>query len=183
MRGRLKTMRHLGRGVAPGRAVTSPVKEAGTALVEYAFVFVFFMALVLGIMDFSRALYAYHFVSNAARDATRWAAVNGSTCAADGSCAAPASLADIQGYVASRVPMGIDASQITANATWPTGTVCISQAPPTPAGCTPAACFTTANAPGCTVEVQVNYQFSFLFPLVHISPITISSSSEMVIAH
>ena len=48
--------------------------EEGSTLVEFAFVFMLLVTMVLGIMDFSRALYAYHFVAGAARQATRWAA-------------------------------------------------------------------------------------------------------------
>jgi hypothetical protein len=39
------------------------------------------------------------------------------------------------------------------------------------------------NYPGCTVEVQVSYKFNFIFPLVRTTPVTLSSSSEMVIVH
>ena len=70
-----------------GFSIASPVPglrnlkgEDGNNLIEYAIVFMFFMSMVLGIVDFSRALYTYHFLSNAAREATRWAAVRGSTC-------------------------------------------------------------------------------------------------------
>ena len=44
------------------------------------------------------------------------------------------------------------------------------------------------NDPGCTVEVNVSYKFSFIFPLVYkpfssTGTITLSSTSEMVIVH
>src|SRR5690348_7145449 len=65
--------------------------EKGSTLVEFALVFMLLMTMMLGIVNFGRALYAYHFVSNAARSATRWAAVNGNTCTNDGSCTAPIS--------------------------------------------------------------------------------------------
>jgi Flp pilus assembly protein TadG len=160
-------------------------------MVEYAFIFLFVMAVLLGIMDFSRALYDYHFVSNAARDATRWAAVNGLTCASDGSCNGtggmnngPASPSDIQAYVANRIPMGIDPNRLMTTVNYPTVTpepsICTTY--PTAPGCN---CYTlaTENSPGCTVAVQVSYQFNFLFPLVHISPINLSSTSRLVIVH
>ena len=51
--------------------------EDGNGLVEYALVLMFLMSMLLGIVDFGRALYSYHFLSNAAREATRWAAVRG----------------------------------------------------------------------------------------------------------
>ncbi len=60
--------------------------ESGSALIEYAIAFIAFMLLMFGITGFGHALYAYHFVSNVARDASRWAAVNGATCGSDNSC-------------------------------------------------------------------------------------------------
>ena len=53
--------------------------ETGSGLVEYAIVFTVFMTMLLGVADFGRAMYAYHFVSSAAREATRYAIVRGCT--------------------------------------------------------------------------------------------------------
>lgn len=165
--------------------------QRGVGLVEFALVVMVFMTMVLGVIDFSRALYTYHFLSNAARQATRWAAVNGMNCDKDtsttdpgGSCNGtygmnngPASATDVQNYVANHVPMGIDASQITTTVSWPVGT-------DSPVFCnSSSAYYQGANYPGCTVQVQVSYPFSFLYPFVHSGTITMSSSSEMVIAH
>jgi Flp pilus assembly protein TadG len=154
-------------------------QERGGALVEYALVFMLLMTMLLGIVDFCRALYAYHFVSNMAREATRWAIVNGADCGADGSCNGtspmnngPATPTNIQSYVTSHAPLGIDPTKLTTNVTQnPAGT----NAPPI--------CATTPNAAGCTVEVKITYQFSFLFSFVHTGALPLSSTSEMVIAH
>lgn len=154
-----------------GVSLRARAGERGSTLLEFALVFILFMTMLLGIAGFGHALYAYHFVSNVAREATRWAAVNGSTCASDSSCAAPASPSDIDGYVKNLAPPGITPANITTTVTYPTV-----------AG-GPAICATTDNAPGCTVDVQVSYQFNFIFPLVPTSPLTMSSSSEMVISH
>jgi Flp pilus assembly protein TadG len=156
-----------------------PLKgEAGGALVEYALIFMVFMTMLLGIFDFCRALYAYHFVSNAAREATRWAAVNGNACGGDSSCngvygmnSGPASQTDIQNYVKNHAPLGIDPTKLTTTPSWPV------QAKG------PTICTTTQNAQGCTVEVTVSYSFTFNFPFVHTNPVTLSSASEMIIAH
>lgn len=145
--------------------------ERGSTLVEFALVFILFMTVLLGIAGFGHALYTYHFVSNVAREATRWAAVNGSTCATDSSCTAPATSSDIDAYVKSLAPPGITPANITTTVTYPT------------VASGPTICATTNNAPGCTVEVQVSYPFTFIFPLLPTNPLTMSSSSEMVIAH
>lgn len=158
--------------------------EDGNGLIEYALIFMFLMSMLLGIIDFSRALYSYHFLSNAAREATRWAAVNGATCGAltasnpagDSSCNGvggmnngPASATDIQNYVTKITPPGVDATQVTTTASWP--------------GTGPSTCSTTVNAPGCPVEVQISYNFTFIVPFIRAAPLTISSSSETIIVH
>jgi Flp pilus assembly protein TadG len=163
--------------------------ECGSGLVEYAVIFTIFMTMLLGVADFGRLMYAYHFVSNEAREATRFASVHGSTCTGDGSCTSAASptnntngtcptspsTSPIMNFVCN-VPLGIDPTEVSLTATWPTIT----------GG--PTACANTANAPGCTVRVQVSYAFSFAVPIVSNlvnggSPITLTSTSQMVISH
>ena len=89
----------------------------------------------------------------------------------------PATSTDIQNYVTSRAPAGIDASQITVNpggeSFWPVNA-------DSPAICSTAS---TQNSPGCTVQVQVSYNFNFFIPFIHGSAITLSSTSQMIIAH
>lgn len=48
----------------------------GQALVEFAFVLPILLLLLIGILDFGRAIFAYNSVSNAARSATRVAIVD-----------------------------------------------------------------------------------------------------------
>jgi Flp pilus assembly protein TadG len=150
--------------------------EDGNSLVEYALVFMFFMSMVLGIVDFSRVLYTYHFLSNVAREATRYAAVRGSTCNDDSSCSAatpdagPAALGNtvIQDYVKTIVPPGVNPNppDLTTTPSWPGTGTCAG-----------------LNNPGCPVEVQVSYQFHFVVPFIRTTPLTLSSSSEMIIVH
>ncbi len=173
-------------------------REKGSTLVEFAFVFMLLMAMMLGVVDFGRALYAYHFISGAARQAARWAIVNGSTCTDDGSCTAPISCssgsctsctsgcaaalpADVQNYVV----MLAQAASIDSSGSDCGGSACLVTTPTwNPSGSGgPTTCSTTTNAPGCTVQVKVSYNFNFLMPFVHSSSITMSSTSEMIIAH
>jgi Flp pilus assembly protein TadG len=162
----------------------------GSGLVEYAVITTLFMALLMGVADFGRALYAYHFVSNAAREATRYAAVRGSTCLDDGSCTAansasgvagPTSQSDITAFV-QNVPLGINKNQVTVTAKWPSSlATCTGANPP--------------NAPGCTVDVKVQYNFTFVFQYFSatkstltctstpVAPFCLSSESQTVILH
>jgi Flp pilus assembly protein TadG len=141
--------------------------ESGSNLVEYAILFIAFMMLMFGITGFGHALYAYTFVSNVARDASRWAAVNGATCISDNSCngvgimnAGIASSADVATYVTNRTPPGIDPAQITVTTTW-----------------------IPDKNPGSTVEVQVQYNFNFIFPLIRTSTLPLTSTSETMVIH
>jgi len=130
-----------------------------------------FLTMLFGAGGFGHALYAYHFVSHAAKSASRWAAVNGSTCASDNSCTAPATQSDIQNFVANNTAQGINSANITTTASWPTqynG---------------PTFCTTTQNAPGCTVKVEVSYHLTYIFPFISTIALTVSSSSQMIIMH
>ena len=54
--------------------------ERGATIIEFAFVLVISLVLIFAIIDFARALYSFHFISEAAREATRFAAVRGGGC-------------------------------------------------------------------------------------------------------
>lgn len=142
--------------------------DQGSSTVEYALTFILLMMMLFGVAGFGLGLYAYHFVANAAREATRWATVNGSACITDNSCKSPATVGDVRAYVGTIIPPGIDPTQVTVAATWPS---------------TAGICAATSNAPGCTVKVQVTYKYNFIFPLIHTGPLTLSSSSDMTITH
>jgi Flp pilus assembly protein TadG len=132
--------------------------ECGSGLVEYAIITILFMTMLLGIADFSRALYAYHFVSSQAREAARYAMVRGCSTTST-HCPTPATASDIQTFV-KNVPLGIDASKVTV---------------PTPT-------WTPDHKPGSVVSVEVDYAFSFMFPFVSKSTLNFKSTSQMVIA-
>ena len=141
-------------------------RESGSSLVEYAIVFILLMTMLLGVADFGRALYAYHFVSNAAREAARYASVRGFGCDTDGSCTAPATSTDIQDFV-KNVPAGINSAQLTTTTTWlnPNG-------------------LAHMNDPGCIVQVQVKYVFQFSSTFVFKSTgLTMTSASQEIITH
>ena len=167
-------------------------EECGGYLVEYAFVFIISVMILFGIIGFGHALYAYHFVSHAARDAARYATVRGSTCESDLSCAAsnsasgtvgPTTKADIQSYVRSIAPPGINSTGVTV-------TVCGVKGAAACAASVPDICTARvgvigpfSNYPGCTVQVQVRYTFNFIVPLVSTSRLALSSSSDLIIIH
>jgi Flp pilus assembly protein TadG len=149
--------------------------EHGSSLVETALSLTILLSVALGVMEMSLALYTYHFISDAAREGTRFAIVRGSSCAANAGLASacPATQANIQSYVQGLGFPGIDPSLMTVTTTpylaYPTGTVC-------------TAAFLTCMSPGNQVKVTVSYQFPLSIPFLPARTLTMSSTSQMVIA-
>ena len=95
--------------------------QRGSTLVEYALTLVISFVLLFAIIDFGRALYSYHFVNYAAREAARYASMRGfNSC---GGTVTPCSVTpgDISNFVQQITPSGIDAGLVTLNA--PTGRI------------------------------------------------------------
>jgi Flp pilus assembly protein TadG len=143
----------------------------GSTLTEFAFILPLLAMMMFGVIDFGRALYTYHFVSAAAREASRWASVRGNQCAR-GLPACPAGAIDVQNYVASTVPPGIDPSPRTLS---------VTAAWMPPSG-NPASCIGSTKNPGCAVQVRVIYNFKFILPFLPKSTYSMQSTSEMVIS-
>jgi Flp pilus assembly protein TadG len=181
--------------------------QQGASLVEYAFVILIFMSMLFGVSGFGHMLFVYHHINNAAKEATRYASVRGSTCNTDangGSCQAsnsasgisgPTTAADIRAFVTSITPSSIDTSKLVVPTTGTyfcgvSGSACSPAITTAPASCNTNA---TANDAHCTVKVTVAYAYRFIFPLLP-SPTTttapctqpgfcLSSTSQMVIVH
>jgi Flp pilus assembly protein TadG len=132
--------------------------DTGSTVVELALSIILLMTLIFGIAEFSRALYTYHFISNAAREASRYAIVRGASCSSWAS-ACPASAADIQSYVRSITPEGINPNAVTVTTTW-----------------------TPNNSPGNLVKVNVQYGFTFDLPFLPLGTMNMASDSQMVIS-
>jgi Flp pilus assembly protein TadG len=131
------------------------------------------LTCVFGIMVCSMALYANHFVTDAAKEATRYAMVRGSSwgstsCSTYASYSCAASSSNVTSFVDSIAPTGISPSGISVNTTWP-GTDPTGQACDTAQG---------NNSPACVVKVQVQYTFNFLLPFVPFGAINMSGVSS-----
>jgi Flp pilus assembly protein TadG len=139
--------------------------QQGSSLVEQALVLVILLTVMFAIIDFGRALYTYHFVSNAAREAARWASVRSQKSSLG--AATPGNVQSTFGSSSALAGMAIDSSKITFNTTW-------AAAPSGPAVC-------PANQPGCIVQVQVKYPYAFMFPFLPTGAIDMQSTSRLVI--
>jgi Flp pilus assembly protein TadG len=149
----------------------------GAAIIEFAVSSAVLFAVMIGIIEMCFALYNYHVANYAARQATRWAIVRGST-----SCTntpnltdCDATTAEIQSFVKNLGISMVNSANTTVNVTWlsPSGTT-----PTTWSTCSTGTC----NAPGNQVQVQVIYTYPLHIPWVSSQTLSPNSTSTMVIA-
>jgi Flp pilus assembly protein TadG len=143
--------------------------EDGQSILETALSAMAVLALFLGVMEMCLALYTYHFVSEAAREGTRYAMVRGSSCSGFTS-ACPAQASDVQSYVRGLGYPGVIPADMTVTTTWPT----------TGSSCTPSSL--PCNNPGNFVQVTVQYRFPLSIPFVPSSILPLTSTSKMAIS-
>jgi Flp pilus assembly protein TadG len=154
-------------------------EECGGTVVEFAVSAVVLFASFFGIMDFARAIYAYHFVSYAAQEGSRYAMVRGNdwsgSCASATSYGCAASSANITSYVQGLAPTGISSSNISVTPSWPQ-----LNADNSSSGCNTTP---TQNSQGCLVKVKVTYAFNFMMPFLPKSSLNMTATSEQPITY
>ena len=149
--------------------------ESGSEAVEFALALSVWMAAAFMIMYVSFALYAAHFVANAANEAARYGSVRGSSwnsasCSSSGlDCTA--SSTDISNFVKNSLPAGLAPSNLNVSTSWP-GTTTSGGTCDTADG---------SNSPNCVVAVTVTYNFNFPIPFITSSARLFSSTSQMTI--
>ncbi len=170
-------------GKIKARGIHSIIRDdRASELVEFALSAGVLLMAVFGIMDFSRTIYAYHFVTYAAQEGARYAIVRGADWKTSCSSSPPpnftltfdciAADSDVQNYVRNLTPPGIDLNTVSVTTTWP-GT--------TP-GCTKnCSVCATNNSQSCFVKVHVSYPFSFILPFLPKSAISLAATSEKAI--
>jgi Flp pilus assembly protein TadG len=161
--------------------------QRGATVLETAISFTFLSVLIFGVFETCLAVYAYHFLGNAAHEGARYAIVRGSTwnIACDGSGKAgtgwasnqcTASTSDIANYIVKRSYPGI---LLTSS------NICVQYRGPVPGSattsCNAGNSIAGDNAKGDIVQITVNYPFTFNLPGFRQS-FTMSSTSQMVIA-
>ena len=125
----------------------------GSVAVEFALLLPVFLAIVVGMVEISRVVFTSHSLDFAVREATRYAMVRSAT------SADPATTSSIEDVIKARTT-GLDPTKLN---------VTVSYAP--------------NNAPGSVVTVRANYDFRFLAPIVPIDPISLTSSSQMIVTN
>jgi Flp pilus assembly protein TadG len=155
--------------------------EEGSNLVEMGLGMMTFMAVFFGVIQFSYAMYAYNWVSEASREATRWAIVRGSTCNKDlGSSFCDtngASAAQITSFVKGLGYPGLSPNNMSVSTSWWSGSSTTPRNWTTQ--CTAAA--PACNIPGNQVQVTVSYTFPLGIPFWKSTSLNLSSTSQMII--
>jgi len=155
-----------------------PAGEAGAALVETALSAAVMFSILIGLFQVCLAFYSFTFVSDAAREASRWAMVRGSTSCTNSGNLLPgcnAAQSDVLGYVDSLGYPGLSANNLTVNVSWLTLSTASGSAQWS--ACSAAPC----NKPGNEVQVQVLYKLHFYIPFWKNSTGSVGSQSTMVI--
>jgi Flp pilus assembly protein TadG len=167
------TLKKIGPLATRAQTRFRPCCERGSSMVEMALACVILFSITFGIMNMSLAIYAYHFISEAARDGTRYAIVRGSSagvaCTSYTSHGCNASSANISDYVKNLSFPGINSAYMTVTTT--------RSAYPTGVTCSPSA---SCDNPGNLVTVAVQYKFPMSIPFVASKTLTLSSTAAMV---
>jgi Flp pilus assembly protein TadG len=136
----------------------------GQMYAEFLMVVLPTLLLIFGVVRSTARIHEEVLLSNAARDAVRYAIVHGSK------STSPASSDAIQTFVRNEAK-GLNPTSITVSSCWN------PQAPPNqcpgPTG---------NNAPGKAVSVTVSYSFHPLYPFATVT-LPLSSSAQMVISY
>ena len=157
-------------------------EDRGESLVEFAIAVSVLLMALFGIMDFARCMYTYHFVSYAAQQGARYAMVRGAdwttACASASSydCSISSSNeSPVETYVQDLATPGITGSSITVTPSWPAENV--------DGSATPCTSPNSANSKGCLVKVVVSYPFKFILPFLPKGSMTMTATSEQIIAY
>ena len=149
----------------------------GGQLIEFTLCLPILLTVFVGVIYFSFVLYAAHFVTNGANDGARYAIVRGSewkgaACTTTSTVNCTATNTDVSNYVASTLPGGLGAANLTVSTTWSgktsTGGNCDTQS--------------GSNSPNCLVKVQTTYLVSFPLPYMSSHGMMLSSTAVMTIA-
>jgi hypothetical protein len=133
------------------------------------------LTFLFGVMEAGFAVYSFHFISEAAREGTRYAIVRGSlagttNCTAPGPATCIAQSADIKTYVKNLGYPGINPGNMTVTPAWSAyanGNSCPATGP--------------CNSPGNLITIQVQYSFPLNVPFIPPKTYAMSSTAAMII--
>lgn len=127
-------------------------KQHGTTAVEFAFVAPVLFILTIGTIDVGRMVWSASMLHHVAREATRFASIRGAD------SASPASANDVQSFVNDQL-IGVLPNEVTVTTNW-----------------------TPNNNTGGTVQVQLDYQYTFFVGgLIGLDPLPLQGDSQMIV--
>ncbi len=163
-------------------------RDQGQALVEFAIIIPVFLALLFGIVDFGRVIWATSSLSNAASEGARFAIVHGGSQSTP--CPVGNTIRDVSSGVTSSCPFPVSPSTdaiktVATNAAIAVGpvsvAVCYGKDCTGDTGATTAG---GANSRGTPVTVVVSGTVSLFTPsLLGIKSIPVSGTSTMMVNH
>lgn len=125
--------------------------KGGAAAVEFALLGLFYLWMILGVLEVARYVAAQQDLMSAVHATGRYAIVHGA------SSSSPASATNLQQMVGSKLAL-LTAGSVTASAS-----------------------FSPDNNPGSTVTISANYNWTPLVPLLHLPSVTITAKSASTI--
>lgn len=159
------------------RLIATFRREDGSNTLEMAISSTVLFAMLFGVCQMSIALYAYNYVSDAARQATRYAAVRGTNSCTNTPNQTNCGISGttLQTWVRSLHYPGIRTTGVTATTTWCAASV--SNGSTTWPTCSSG----TSATPGNMVQVTVSYPLGFTIPFVGTKSLSISATSELMV--
>jgi Flp pilus assembly protein TadG len=140
--------------------------ENGETLVAFAVTLPILLSFLFGMVQVCLVFYTYEWISEAAREGTRYAMVHGSTCESSGgvSCtvsgtSGAGSFLSVNSYVSAFGLPNLGGGTMNVVTTYPDGD----------------------EVPPHRVMVNVTYTFPYKIPFASTKPISLSSTSEMSI--
>jgi Flp pilus assembly protein TadG len=133
--------------------------ERGDSLVEFALTIPILLTFLLGLTEMCLGYYTYEWISEAAREGTRYAIVRGANCETSAGASCEATASDVNTYVTSIGLPNLGGGTMIANTTYPDGD----------------------EVSPHRVKVVVTYTFPYKIPWVTSSNISLTSTSEMYI--
>ena len=128
----------------------------GSLVVEFALIFILYLLVVLGLMEFGRCMWTYATLAHASRQAARFCMVRGTY--------NPATTTEIENVV-KRFAVGLDDSKLIVNTTYDSTDPDFAR--------------------GDIIEVEVGYPFQFVTAPITVSgnTLNLSASTEITIAN
>jgi Flp pilus assembly protein TadG len=128
--------------------------ESGQAMVEFVLIATAFFLLTFGIIEMGLAAYTYNTISEASREAVRYAAVHSQT------SANPATIAQIQ-QVAINAANGVNLTSSNVAVSWPAD----------------------QNLPTMDdAKVQITYSYGISIPFMSAMTVQLTSTSRMLVS-